>query len=216
MYTTGFWRSGELLWTQHSLLLPPTVQPGSYDLRISVRDAAGRRLPIRNNWQFWTWGEDWARLTRVRVEAVPRTFTRPPMEHVLEAEGTVGIDLLGYDGEVARLKGGQQVDVTLHWRATTVLDKSYKVSVQLLGADRRTILAQDDAVPAEWSRPTTGWSMGEIVSDLHQLTLPAEVRPQEAMLIVALYDEDTGRRVQWLHDGATRDHVVLCPVQIVD
>lgn len=216
LYTPGFWRSGELLWTQHSLLLPPTVQPGSYDLRISVRDAAGRRLPIRNNWQFWTWGEDWARLTRVRVEAVPRTFTRPPMEHVLEAEGTVGIDLLGYDGEVARLKGGQQVDVTLHWRATTVLDKSYKVSVQLLGADRRTILAQDDAVPAEWSRPTTGWSMGEIVSDLHQLTLPAEVRPQEAMLIVALYDEDTGRRVQWLHDGATRDHVVLCPVQIVD
>ena len=214
LYPPSAWREGELLWAQHSLLLPPGAPAGSYRLRISVRDATSRLLPVRDRWRFWTWGQEQATLGAVRVAEVPRVFSRPAMEHALEVQSTAGIDLLGFDGAVQTTSPGQELEVRVHWRAAAVPGRSYKVSLQLLAADRRTILAQEDSIPVQWTRPTNGWQAGEIVSDAHRLVVPAEAGAQAAWLIVALYDEDTGQRVQWL-GAEIQDHVVLCPVEIV-
>ena len=211
----ALWQGGELLWAQQDLLLPPDAQAGAYRLRLSLRDSGGRQLPVRDRWKVWTWGQETVDLATVQVLEVPRNFARPPMEHALEMQSTVGIDLLGFDGAAKRLSPGQPLDVTLYWRAAAVPRQNYKVTLQLLAADGRTILSQEDTIPANWTRPTTGWSLGEIVSDAHHLTMPAGLDPQEATLIVALYDEDSGRRVQWLSQGQLEDRVVLCQLEIV-
>ncbi len=214
LYPATAWQPGELLWGQHDLLFPTALQPGDYTLRASVRDAQGRLLAIRDRWRFWTWGDDTVTLARIQVAAVPRVFTLPAMQHTLERQSSGGIDLLGFDNAPAQVSPGQALDPTLYWRAAAVPDKSYKVSVQLIGADQKTLLAQEDSVPVNWTRPTTGWALGEIISDTHHLTVDQGVAPQQATLIVALYDEDTGKRVEWFESGKLQDHVVLGQVQV--
>ncbi|RLT46064.1 MAG: hypothetical protein DWI62_02450, partial [Chloroflexi bacterium] len=57
-----------------------------------------------------------------------------------------------------------------------------------------TIIAQHDAVPANWARPTTGWLPGEYVSDLHELQLPANASGSYQVL-VGLIDRATEQRL---------------------
>jgi len=67
------------------------------------------------------------------------------------------------------------------------------------------IIAQSDAEPAGWSRPTTGWAVGEYVIDEHLLMLPEDGEAGDLFLRAGLYDAATGRRL--LSDGS--DHVLL-------
>lgn len=212
-YPPAAWRAEELLWAQHDLLVPPRARPGVYRLELRMRDPSGRLVPIRDRWRFWTWGVDVATLGRVRVAQVPQERSLPHIQHRLDARTTAGVDLLGYEGVPERIRPGETLELTLYWRATSVPKVSYKVSVQML--DRQhSILAQDDSIPAGWSRPTTGWAAGEVVGDGHRLPVPASAAPQQATLIVALYDEDTGRRVQWFEGGQLREYVELCQLGI--
>jgi len=68
------------------------------------------------------------------------------------------------------------------------------------------ILAQSDAVPAGWTRPTTGWLPGEYILDVHTLTLPPELPPGQLAFRVGLYDPVTGER---LHTGDGADVVTI-------
>ena len=55
--------------------------------------------------------------------------------------------------------------------------------------------AQSDAVPAEWTRPTTGWLPGEYVLDRHAIILPADLPAGKYDLVAGLYDPATGERL---------------------
>ncbi len=136
------------------------------------------------------------------------------MEHRLEAQGTAGIDLLGFDGADGPVRPGQALDITLHWLAAAAPAANYKVSIQLLGADQRTVLAQEDSAPGQWTRPTKGWRQGEIVSDHHRLIMPSDVQPQRATVIVVLYDEDTSRRAEWLVADQLLESLRLCQLDV--
>ncbi len=57
------------------------------------------------------------------------------------------------------------------------------------------IVAQSDAAPSEWTRPTTGWLPGEYVTDTHTLILPEMLPDGPLSLRVGLYDPDTGQRL---------------------
>ncbi len=75
-----------------------------------------------------------------------------------------------------------------------------KVFVHLVSDDGR-IVAQHDAVPVQWSRPTGGWVADEILVDVHPLTWQEPDFTGEAYLRVGLYNSETGVRVPW-NDGA--------------
>ncbi|MDI7274613.1 MAG: glycosyltransferase family 39 protein [Anaerolineae bacterium] len=212
-HPSAAWRAEELLWAQHEVLVPPTARPGLYRLELRMRDGAGRPLPIRDRWRFWTWGVDVATLGEVRVVQAPQRSEGPSPEHRLDAQNTARVDLLGYEGVPEGIEPGEAFEVILYWRAAAVPKRSYKVSVQVLDA-QRSILAQEDSVPAAWSRPTTRWRAGEVVNDPHRLTIPSSTTAGTATLIVALYDEDTGRRVEWFEGSRLREHVVLCQVDV--
>ncbi len=72
---------------------------------------------------------------------------------------------------------------------------SYHVFVHLID-DAGNILAQSDAIPANWTRPTTGWLPGEYVIDTHTLSLPAELPTCSLSLRIGLYDPATGARLR--------------------
>ena len=84
--------------------------------------------------------------------------------------------------------------VPLVWRAEAETPTDYRVFVHLVDATG-AIVAQSDAAPAGWTRPTTGWLPGEYVLDTHILTLPATLPDGPLSLRVGLYDPDTGQRL---------------------
>jgi hypothetical protein len=109
-------------------------------------------------------------------------------------------------GYAAQANDGR-LEVTLVWQATGTPEVGYTAFVHLQGSDGR-IWAQSDAVPAGWTRPTTGWLPGEYVTDQHSLALPADLPPGAYRLLAGLYDARSGNRVPAEGPGAEADNRV--------
>jgi hypothetical protein len=71
---------------------------------------------------------------------------------------------------------------------------SYRVFVHLVDEDGQ-IVTQSDGEPAGWSRPTTGWAVGEFVVDRHILRLPDGLLMEDLVLRIGLYDVENGQRL---------------------
>lgn len=95
--------------------------------------------------------------------------------------------------------------MALVWQAVETTPLSYTVFVQLVDESGR-VIAQSDSVPADETRPTTGWRPGEYIEDSHLLKFNENAAPGSATLIAGLYDPATGQRVR-LADGT--DAVML-------
>lgn len=129
------------------------------------------------------------------VEDVARIFTQPDTSFEANAH-FIGVGrLVGYDVE-AHLSNDQPFSVRLVWRADQQANPtiSYTVFVQLLDETGR-VVAQSDAQPNHWQRPTTSWIAREYIIDEHTLHFN---RPfvGAGNLIVGFYDaNDNFRRV---------------------
>ena len=151
--------------------VPPDVQAGAAELRL----------------------DDGTVLGRYQIEVLPAHYEEPefdrPLGVTLPGVGT----LVGYtlDGDI--FDRSQPVQLRLVWRAEDATDISYTVFAQLIGQGQ--VIAQSDAIPAQGSRPTTGWRPGEYIVDEHQLVFHEDAFSGAASLIVGMYDASTGERV---------------------
>lgn len=170
-YAPGEWQPGERLRGQHLMRLPAALESGNY--------------------QFWL--QD-VPLGRVQIEAPQRTFEEPAYERAVDEAFGQQVRLVGYSVSPAPA-AGEPLDVTLVWQALQEMETSYRVFVHLID-EGGAILAQSDAEPAQWARPTTGWVRDEYVIDTHVLSLPAQLPEGELRLRVGLFDAETGQRLQ--------------------
>jgi hypothetical protein len=126
----------------------------------------------------------------------------PNITHPLPKNFSGQIELLGYDLAIADEQGiyqsatmlfakGRAVRVMLWWRATTKTSQAYTVFVHALNADGQ-LVGQHDSPPANSFRPTTSWSEGELVRDLHYFTVGGDA----TQIVVGLYEARTGQRVR--------------------
>ena len=167
---------------------------------------------------------DGVALEPIQVTAPERQFTPPPLSLALNAPfasagGPLIATLVGLAGPSPQPSPARQggllpctpapllpCPIPLLWRAEAETPTDYRVFVHLVDA-AGNIVAQSDAAPAGWARPTTGWLPGEYVLDTHTLTLPATLPAGPLSLRVGLYDPDTGQR---LLSGAA-DFATLTP-----
>jgi hypothetical protein len=112
--------------------------------------------------------------------------------------------LVGYDVPQTAAPG-QSLPVTLSWLSLGETPVNYKVFVQLLD-EAGQLVTGSDAIPAGWTRPTTGWIAGEYIADRHELALPADLPPGNYQLLVGLYEEANGER---LNTAAGQDAYIL-------
>jgi eukaryotic-like serine/threonine-protein kinase len=84
---------------------------------------------------------------------------------------------------------GGSVPVTLRWRCLESFDSSYKVFVHVLTQDMERLIAQRDVEPVNGLRPTQTWTRGELISDAHQVMLPADTPAGTYQIRVGLYNE---------------------------
>lgn len=172
-YPTSVWQPGDEWRGQHRLRLPAALADGAYRLTLSLAGTPGA-----------------ATLGALAVTAPSRTFTRPRVQ-IENGASLDGVAVL--EGHALTREAGA-LTVSLIWRATGAPEVSYSVFVHLADAAGR-VWAQGDSIPADWTRPTTGWLPGEYIADPHTLTLPADLPPGEYKLLVGLYDPQTGQRV---------------------
>ncbi|MEN6478879.1 MAG: glycosyltransferase family 39 protein [Anaerolineales bacterium] len=99
-------------------------------------------------------------------------------------------------GEVLTLMPGQELAVTLAWRAEQPVAGRYTAFVHVVD-EHGALLAQHDGVPVWGTRPTDVWQAGELVLDEHTLTLPADAVTGTVQLLVGLYDSETIARAHY-------------------
>ena len=159
----------------------------------AVSGAAELRLP------------DGTVIGRYTIESLPITTEMPPVDAQVRAEFPGVGTLVGYRlSEPISLESPSAL--TLVWYTDDVpSDVSYTVFAQLLNGEGR-VIAQSDSLPANGTRPTTGWRIGEYIEDAHVLTFNDLAAPGEVRLIVGLYNAVNNER-QLLEGG--QDSVTL-------
>ncbi len=138
-----------------------------------------------------------------------------------------GIALVGYAVDRTAARPGEEIALTLYWRADgtgarrddTRRDdtrrENLSVFCQVLAAGGR-IAAQHDGWPQAGARPTSTWQRGELIVDRHVLTVhddaPAGVWP----LLVGLYDGEGRRRTVLGAQGqAVGKEIALTPIRVL-
>ncbi|MCZ7673391.1 MAG: hypothetical protein M5U34_42885 [Chloroflexi bacterium] len=141
-----------------------------------------------------------ARVYRLPETATSTETVTEPVEVTVSAEETLSttnslITLAGFSLEQTRFVSGATIPLTLFWQTDGLIETSYTVFVQMLDENGR-LITQQDQIPANGNRPTTGWVPGEFVEDRHALVLPVDVAPGHYQIITGFYDAETGERLR--------------------
>jgi hypothetical protein len=211
-WPTDCWQAGDRWVGRPVIRLPGGLESGVYHLKASVA------LKAR------TTGLDCEGLGHVPLEVVaPERHWEVPADLT---PTTAGAPLDVVFGDKVRLAGyavemeetatkPDVVRVRLAWQALAEMEIAYRVFVHVRRADGQgdrapgapsPVVAQSDGEPVNWTRPTTGWAVGEVVSEVREIPLPQDLAPGTYSLYVGLYQGDarhpsTGTRLR-TSDGA--------------
>jgi hypothetical protein len=199
-------------------------QPAATMLELALRDEDGRTVqswelpPVRADYPPQAWppaqgqrGQHSLRLAAglltgdytfeledlplgsLAVEAPERIFDEPAYQVPVGADFAGQAELAGYTVE-GDGPGSEAITLSLVWRGLAEMPVSYRVFIHLVDAEGQ-IVAQSDAEPAGWRRPTTGWAAGEYVLDRHTIQLPEGLLLDEVSLRIGLYEAQSGDRL---------------------
>ena len=105
------------------------------------------------------------------------------------------IALLGYEVSTSAVQPGEELTVTLYWRALSRMAADYSVFVHLLD-ENDVIVAQRDTYPGRGNLPTSRWRTGEAIADTYRLLAPQTAyAPSTGLFEVGLYSSESGHRL---------------------
>jgi hypothetical protein len=193
-----WWEPGQVIPERIRLQTTEDIPLGAYDLQV-----------------FWRAGDDKTKWPIVRDgddNVLDRIFlghvvAPPPVDagQATPVKAQFGDTILLDSFEVSPAVPGEALDVTLFWEALNPPAADYTVFVHLVDADGQVVAAHD-GMPGENSFPTRAWQPGLLVSDKHQLDLPADLAPGTYQVNVGLYLLETGERLPvWDAGGIEQD-----------
>ncbi|MBN1877895.1 MAG: hypothetical protein JXA33_26980 [Anaerolineae bacterium] len=167
-WPTDQWQVGERWVGQPVIRVPGSVESGMYHLQLYLPGC----MPLAS--------------VPLNVVAPERVWTVPPDFTRLDAILGGTIQLSGYQISTAEATPGEQIQIDLAWQARAEIEIAYRVFVHLTGEDGR-LWAQHDGEPANWTRPTPGWAVDEVIVDSRVLPIPADIPPGAYQIRVGLY-----------------------------
>lgn len=190
MIPTSRWQAGEIFQDDYHIYPQATaVTPTQLLVSLSLYDpVAGAPLPAANPAGVLLDPLLIGERAVLRAEAPPDV--NPQQTLAIPFAG--GITLLGADLPVTAM-AGDVVPLTFYWQAAATPGQDYTVFVQLLDQDRAWV-AGADSPPVSNFFPTTLWQEGDMVDDVHWLTIPDDLPPGTYPLLVGLYDPVSGSR----------------------
>jgi hypothetical protein len=130
-------------------------------------------------------------------------------QHQQKANFGGHVELLGYDLPTIEVESGQQLPLTLYWRAVAPVPHNYQVFAHLTNP-ATTLWGQSDKLnPGDF--PSTRWPLDKYVWDDHRVQVLPGTPPGEYHLSVGLYDLNSGQRAPVLDNAGqiVGDNVVL-------
>lgn len=123
------------------------------------------------------------------------------------------IELIGYDISDLSAEAGETIELTLHWRRLRAIETDYVVFANIIDPASLTKFADSNAMPAEWTRPTSTWAEGEIIEDTHILTIAQDAVAGDYELEIGLYlQEESFPRLPLI--GTYDNFLYLTPIRI--
>lgn len=174
-WPTDRWSAGERWVGRPIIRMPGGVESGAYRLIVHLPGCDGVLAEVP-----------------IDIKAPDRLWRAPTGLTRADAVFGDAVRLIGYTLEPTTPIAGETLAVRLAWQAVTEMEESYRVFVHFVGEDAR-VVAQSDGEPAEWTRPTTGWAVGEVVVETRVLAIPATLPPGEYALRAGLYLPDGTR-----------------------
>jgi hypothetical protein len=138
--------------------VPSDLAAGNYTLTISIGGIASHDVEYFVGMQS--------------IQPLARSFVTEQVEPVAKWDN--GIELRGYHS-------GQN-EFLLCWVTNRELSESYRLSARVLDGDGK-LIQQVDMIPENWSRPTTSWAIGEIITS----TLELDAVESGAVLTLSWY-----------------------------
>lgn len=182
-YPTTEWDQGEVVFEQRDFPYPPRVGQAVLEVEVASRAIA---------------------LEEMDLDTSGLVFEVPPMQHQVGLRFGGFAELLGYNLDRTEATTGDNVRLTLYWRAINEepLTTSCTVFTHLLSEDGR-LIGQHDGIPAEGERPTMSWMPGEVIADVHDMEFSDLGYRGRALIEVGLYESLTVERVL-TEDGSDR------------
>jgi 4-amino-4-deoxy-L-arabinose transferase-like glycosyltransferase len=118
------------------------------------------------------------------------------------------VQLVGYEISNLSPSMGDSVALTLYWQALQPISQDYVVFANILDPKTLTKFASSNAMPANWTRPTSTWQLGEIVQDAHTLTIAPNAVAGIYELELGLYIQDEQGKFLRLPVISTNDNFV--------
>jgi hypothetical protein len=181
-YPSSLWRPGEVLVDSHRLTVPADAALGVYRLWVGVHRVASIETlgsPIQAGW--------------LALKDPGQIKMTPPdnIQHPLTVQFGNEIALLGHDLQLE----GQELHLTLYWRALRPMNQNWTVFVHLLN-QTGAMVAQQDGQPRQGRYPTSVWDEEEVVDDPELFELPGGLADGDYQVVVGLYATETGDRLQ--------------------
>jgi hypothetical protein len=173
------WLSGAVAWGQYSLQVPEDATEGNVDVVLMLREAqtgepVGTPVVLEK-----------AHVRQERCAFVPE----PGMVGINATYGDQ-MRLVGYRAD----REGDLLRLDLDWRADRRIGEDYKVFVHLFDPATGVPVAQSDAMPRNWTYPTSFWVPGEVVRDEVHISLHG-VPAGRYGLAVGVYHPASGVRL---------------------
>ena len=212
-YPTSLWKPGEIIADAYRLpinedALSPSlirVDVGLYDLiteqGLTVFDQV--RQPIGSS------------IVVGQLKMLPRGRPEYAIDNPLDFNLANKVALIGYKVDKAELGSGEEIRLTLYWRAEGEMGSDYTVFTHLID-EEGNIWGQMDSQPVEGDYPTSFWDNGEVIEDEYILTINGDTPAGQYRLEVGMYELATKQRLPILSDnGEMKDNRVLLPITIL-
>ncbi|MCP4419785.1 MAG: phospholipid carrier-dependent glycosyltransferase [Chloroflexi bacterium] len=210
-YPSSFWQPDEIIVQQHQLKIAvDTPVPSLYWFDVILFDEDSQtRLPVA--WQEQLLSENLFRVGPRPIFAKEQTAFQEtavstptiPTQYNFSQQ----IMLNGYD--IVPVANGSGLQMTLFWQAIANPTANWIVFVHLLDKNGE-LIAQGDGIPRQGNFPTSWWTAGTIIPDVHLLN--AEINCanlSEYTIFLGFYNPTTDERLpindstgQQLPDGA--------------
>ncbi|MGC9346962.1 MAG: 6-pyruvoyl-tetrahydropterin synthase-related protein [Anaerolineae bacterium] len=200
-WPTDQWMVGDRWLGQHVVRLPGSLKSGRYTLETQL-SSCGDALEVV---EFEVVAPE--RVWAVSPELAPLDVVYGvPAGLADSGKFEPAVRLAGY----ALARSSQALGLELAWQSLAEMDMSYHVFVHLVDAGG-SVVAQSDGVPVAWTRPTTGWAAGEVVTEVREIALPVGTPPGPYRLRVGWYLPDRYRLVTESGDDAPEIDTVRIP-----
>lgn len=190
----GWWEVGTTLSERYVLTPTADIPMGAYQLNFAARSSA-----VPERWPLFQGGDDNA-LDKVTLAYVAVPWAGTMGEQVITLNAQLGdvITLHGYElrGSPQR---GEMIEVELFWEGNQPT-ADYRVYVHLLNEAGEYVTGHDGP-PQGGNYSTLGWFEGDIVPDVHPLTIPADLPAGMYQLKTGLYLPENNLRLVVTQDG---------------